>query len=192
MKGASFIKITKAVKGKYSSLLKAIFLTMILDFVCYIFLSQFIGAGIVDGYYSKFVGNLLASVAATVVYALFFHWFYTTKTNKVWCLDAKRELGFDWKKEGKSFFQEECIPFLILYGVFIVLFELIVTVTVLLNTRMHWFLVYIYGFLFPFRIADDKLNLFLAPILSTVVLVLLILCLAVLSRKRVHKKIQKG
>ena len=77
------MKITKTDKEKYSSLLKAIFLTMILDFVCYMFLAYFIGAGILDGYYSKFVGNLLASIAATVVYALFFHWFYTTKTNKV-------------------------------------------------------------------------------------------------------------
>ena len=186
------MKITKTDREKYSSLLKAIFLTMILDFVCYMFLAQFIGAGILDGYYSKFVGNLLASIAATVVYALFFHWFYTTKTNKVWCLDAKRELGFDWKKEFKAYFKSDCVPFLLIYSVLVVVFEIVLLVVTILNTRMHWFLAYVYAFIFPLRIADDKLNLFLAPILSTAVLVLLILCLAVLSRKRVHKKIQKG
>ena len=183
------MKITKADKEKYSSLLKAIFLTIILDFACYMFLSQFIGAGIVDGYYSKFVGNLLASIAETVVYALLFHWFYTTKTNKVWCLDAKRELGFDWKQEFKAFFKSDCVPFLLIYSVPVVVFEIVLLVVTILNTRMHWFLAYAYAFIFPLRISVDKLNLFLAPILSTAVLVLLILCLAVLGRKRVHKKL---
>ncbi|MBR3837452.1 MAG: hypothetical protein IKJ74_04815 [Clostridia bacterium] len=183
--------ISKRMKEKTASLLKAIVITVILDFICYAFITQFIGAGKVDGYYSSFVANLLSSIAATMIYALLFHWFYTTNTNKIYRLNVKRDDLFDWKKEGKSFFQEECIPFLILYGVFIVLFELIVTVTVLLNTRMHWFLVYIYAFLFPFRIADDKFNLFLAPILSVVILVILIMLLALFSRKRLHKKLQQ-
>ena len=183
--------ISKRMKEKIASLLKAIVITVVLDFICYAFITQFIGAGIVDGYYSKFVGNLLASIAATVVYALFFHWFYTTNTNKVWCLDAKRELGFDWKQEFKAFFKSDCVPFLLIYLVLVVVFETVLLVVTILNTRMHWFLVYIYGFLFPFRIADDKFNLFLAPILSVVILVILIMLLALFSRKRLHKKLQK-
>lgn len=188
MKKANF---SKYLDKKIFPLLKAIFCTAVLTFFCYALLSQFIGAGKLDGYYSQFTANLLASLAATVLYALWFHWFYTSKSNKTYMLHAKTDTPFHWIIEGKAFFKENCTPFLMIYGVLIVLFEIIVTVTALLGTRMHWSLVYIYASLFPLRIADDRFNLFLAPVLSTPVLILLIVILALLSRKRIHKKLSQ-
>lgn len=185
------IAIKKYCEKKILPLLKAIFRTVILNFICYFFLSEVIGAGMLDGYYSQFTANLLASVASTILYALWFHWFYTTKTNKVYVLNVKKNSTFDFKNEVKSFFKEECIPFLIIYAIFAALFEIIITVCVFMNTRMHWFLTYIYGFLFPLRIADDTCNLFLSPIISIPALLLFITFPAILSRKRLHKKISR-
>ena len=186
------MNIAQQMKEKAVPMLKAIGITMILNFVCYAFLAQFIGAGKLDGYYSPFIANLLASVSSTVLYAILFHWFYTTKANKRFLLDLKPDQAFSWKKEGRLFFKEECVPFLILYAVFIVVFEIVVTFTVLLNTRMHWLAAYCYAFLFPLRISDDKLNLFLSPFLSVAVLVLLIWFLALFGRKRLYKKLKNG
>ncbi|MBR2616140.1 MAG: hypothetical protein IKC69_05625 [Clostridia bacterium] len=184
--------LSKRMKEKTLPLLKAIGITIILDFICYAILAQFIGAGKLDGYYSSFTANLLASVCATLLWVLLFHWFYTSKTNRIWLLNVDREAPFCRKKEAKRFFREECIPLLVLYGVFTVLFEIIVGIVVLRNTRMHWLLAYLYAFLYPFRIADDRWNLFLSPLLSVAVLVLLILCLALLTRKRLYKRLLKS
>ena len=41
--------ISKRMKEKIASILKAIVITVVLDFICYAFITQFIGAGKVDG-----------------------------------------------------------------------------------------------------------------------------------------------
>lgn len=184
-------EVSKYFKKKILPLLKAIFRTAILTFISYAFLSQFIGAGMLDGYFSQFEANLLASAISTVFYALWFHWFYTTTTNKIYVLHVKTDSPFRFFKESKAFFKEECIPFLILYGVFTLLFEGIITANVLNGSRMHWLLVFVYGSLFPLRISDNKLNLFLSPFISIAALLLLITLFATLSRKRLHKKLSK-
>ena len=183
--------LSKYWKKKIVPLLKAIFPTAILTFISYAFLSQFIGAAMLDGYFSQFTANLLASIVSTVFYALWFHWFYTTTTNKIYVLNVKTDSPFRFLEEGKAFFKEECIPFLMIYGVFTLLFEGIITVCVLNGSRMHWLLVFVYGSLFPLRISDNKLNLFLSPFISIVALLLLITLFATLSRKRLHKKLSK-
>lgn len=184
-------KFSKYFKKKIVPLLKAIFPTAILTFISYAFLAQFIGAAKLDGYFSQFTANLLASIVSTVFYALWFHWFYTTTTNKIYVLHVKTDAPFRFLEEGKAFFKEECIPFLILYGVFTVLFEGIAAASVLAGSRMHWLFAYAHSALFPLRIADNKLSLFLAPFFSIAALILLITLFATLSRKRLHKKLSK-
>ena len=184
-------EISKYLKKKILPLLKAIFSTAVLTFISYAFLSQFIGAGMLDGYFSQFKANLLASVISTVFYALWFHWFYTTTTNKSYVLHIKPTSSFSFLKEGKAFFKEEAVPFLMVYGVFAVIFEGIVTASVLSGSRMHWLFAYAYGALFPLRIADHELSLFLSPLISTAALIVLIVLFALLSRNRLHKKLSK-
>lgn len=178
-------------KKKILPLLKAIFPTAILTFISYAFLSQFIGAGMLDGYFSQFTANLLASIISTVFYALWFHWFYTTTTNKIYVLHVKTDSPFRFFKESKAFFKEECIPFLMIYGGFTVLFEGIAAASILSDSRMHWLFAYAHSALFPLRIADNELNLFLAPLFSIAALILLILIFALFSRKRLHTKLSK-
>ena len=182
---------SKYLDKKIFPLLKAIFRTAVLTFVNFAFLAHFIGAGYLDGYFSQKTANLLASIISTVVYALWFHWFYTTTTNKTYVLHVKTDAPFRKFEEGKSLFKEHCIPFLMIYGIFILLFEIIATVTALSGSRMHWLFAYAYSALFPLRIADNELSLFLDPLISIAVLVLLILFFALLSRKRLHKKLSK-
>ncbi len=184
-------KFSKYFKKKILPLLKAIFPTAILTFISYAFLSQFIGAGMLDGYFSQFTANLLASIVSTVFYALWFHWFYTTTTNKIYVLNVKTDSPFHFFKESKAFFKEECIPFLMIYGGFTVLFEGIAAASILSDSRMHWLFAYAHSALFPLRIADNEPNLFLAPLFSIAALILLITLFATLSRKRLHKKLSK-
>ena len=184
-------KLLKYLKRKILPLLKAIFSTAVLTFISYAFLSQFVGAGMLDGYFSQFEANLLASIISTVLYALWFHWFYTTSTNKTYVLHVKTETPFNFLQEGKAFFKEDGIPYLIVYGVFTVFFEAIIGTSVLSGSRMNWLFAYAYSALFPLKIADDALNLFLSPLISIIALLILILFFALVSRKRLHKKLSK-
>ena len=99
--------LSKYWKKKIIPLLKAIFPTAILTFISYAFLAQFIGAAKLDGYFSQFTANRLASIVSTVFYALWFHWFYTTTTNKIYVLHVKTDAPFRFLEEGKAFFKEQ-------------------------------------------------------------------------------------
>jgi len=182
---------SKRMKKKVLPMLKAIFPTAILTFICYAFLSQFIGAGKLDGYYSQFAANLGASVAEAVLYALWFHWFYTTASNKIYVLHVQKDQPFHFLKEGKAFLKEEGLPFLAIYAIFTALFEAIALTAFLAGNRLHWALVYVAGAVFPLRIADSTICFLLSPVTSIPFLVILITFFALLSRKRLHKKLSK-
>lgn len=171
--------------------IKAIAITTVLDFICYIFIGYWIAAGIVDGYYSQFAGNLMASVAATVLYAVIFHWFYTGDLKKAYLVQVDVAKPFSWKKEARNFFREECLPLLKIYGFITLVYELIILVFTLLQMKLPWFLAYIVGFLFPLRIADNTLNLSLSPFLSVPVIVAFLVLFAVVSRLRLYKRLKR-
>ena len=174
----------------------AIFLSVVASFLVYAIVgSVFTG---MQGLYfeplSKGALNVVAKVFIVVLFPLFFHFFYTKERNKIYSQHGfKDDDSFCTRHELIAYIKWDGVPFLIAWGILAVIQSILLSIYFFTSIR-NPFSVFLW-FVFPLQ--PDTINSWsqlvislISPVLSWCFSFPYILFLAMLSRKRMYKKMK--
>lgn len=142
--------------------------------------------------FSKELLNNVAKLFIALIFPLFFHFFYTKERNKIYSqYGINIDKPFDIKRELLMYIKQDAFPFLIVFGIFAVIQGILHTIYFFSGIRNPLFVAFL--FVFPFQpdtVASwsQYIVALLSPFFSLFFSFPYILFLAMLSRKRMHKK----
>ncbi len=183
-------------KGRFFQAFIAMLLAIAGTFLVYVIVGFiFIDTQGTDfGGFSKELRNNIAKLFIAVAFPLFFHFLYTKERNKIYSqYGINIDKPFDIKRELLVYIKQDGVPFLIVCGVFAVIQGILYTIYFFSGIRNPLFVVFL--FVFPFQ--PDTVTSWsqyivslLSPFFNLIFSFPYILFLAVLSRKRMYKKIK--